>query len=195
MQSLNLIQEFELQRVKDFETIKEYLDKLLGIVNNVRLNDINFTNSKIVEKILVIEGKIYEASITTLENTKDLSKITLVEVINALQAQEQQRLIRQDRVTKGALQAKYSDSDKNKFFKKIQASSSSKTNVSQFQNKGKFLKRNFPLCQHCNKIGHPPFKCWKRPDSKHSKYNQMGYEASICITKFQKQDEDAQVAS
>ena len=34
----------------------------------------------------------YEASLTTLENTKDLSKITLVELINALQ----------DHVTEGA---------------------------------------------------------------------------------------------
>jgi len=74
----------------------------------------------------------YEASITTLENTKDLSKITLAELINALQAQEQRRLMRQDRVTEGALQAKYPDSDKKKFFKKNQVSNSSKTIVNQF---------------------------------------------------------------
>jgi hypothetical protein len=98
----------------------------------------------------------YEASITTLENTKDLSKITLAELINALQAQEQRRLMRQDRVTEGALQAKYPDSDK-----KNQVSNSSKTTVNQFPNKAKFLKRNFPPCQHCNKLGHPPFKSWK----------------------------------
>ena len=54
----------------------------------------------------------YETSITTLENTKDLSKINLTELINVLQAQEQQRLIREDHVTEGALQAEYPDSDK-----------------------------------------------------------------------------------
>jgi len=94
MQSLNLIREFELQRMKDFETIKEYSDKLLGIVNKVRLLGINFTDSRIVEKILVTMPKTYEASITTLENTKDLSKITLVELINVVQAQKQRRLMR-----------------------------------------------------------------------------------------------------
>jgi hypothetical protein len=130
-----------------------------------------------------------------LENTKDLSKITLAELINALQAQEQRRLMRQDRVTEGALQAKYPDSDKKKFFKKNQVSNSSKTIVNQFQNKGKFLKRNFPPCQHYNKLGHSPFKCWKRHDEKCSKCHQMGHEAIICRIKFQKQDGDAQVAS
>jgi hypothetical protein len=51
--------------------------------------------------------KRYKASITTLEDTKDLSKITLAKLLNALQAQEQQRLIRQDHITEGALPAKH----------------------------------------------------------------------------------------
>ena len=43
---------------------------------------------------MVIVPKKYEALITTLENTKDLLKITLAELLNSLQAQEQRRLIR-----------------------------------------------------------------------------------------------------
>jgi hypothetical protein len=120
MQSLNLIREFELQMMKDSETIKEYSDKLLGIVNKVRLLGTLFSDCRIVEKILVTVPERYEASITTLENTKDLSKITLAELINALQSQEQRRLMRQDQVPEEALQAKYSGSDKKKFFKKNQ---------------------------------------------------------------------------
>jgi hypothetical protein len=118
MQSLNLIREFELQRMKESRTIKEYSNRLLGIVNKVRLLGKSFTDSTIVEKILVTVPKKYEASITILENTKDLSKITLAERLNALQVQEQRRLMRQNRVTKGVYQAKYPDFDKKKFFKK-----------------------------------------------------------------------------
>ena len=33
MQVLNLIREFEMQKMKESETIKEYSDRLLGIVN------------------------------------------------------------------------------------------------------------------------------------------------------------------
>ena len=65
--------------MKESDTIKEYSDRLLGIVNRVRLLGKSFTNSRIVERILVTVPKKYEASITTLENTKDLSKITLAE--------------------------------------------------------------------------------------------------------------------
>jgi len=48
----------------------------------------------------------HEASRASLENEKDLSKITLAEVIHALQAQEQQRLKMQNHMVEGALPAK-----------------------------------------------------------------------------------------
>ncbi|XP_052193857.1 uncharacterized protein LOC127802191 [Diospyros lotus] len=88
MQILNLIREFELQRMRESESIKDYSDKLLGIANRVRLLGAEFKDSRIVEKILVSVPEKYEASITALENTKDLSKIALAELLNALQAQE-----------------------------------------------------------------------------------------------------------
>jgi len=39
--------------MKESETIKEYLDRLFGIVNSVRLLGKSFTYCRIVEKILV----------------------------------------------------------------------------------------------------------------------------------------------
>jgi len=96
MQVLNLMREFKLQKMKDYETIKEYSNKLLGIANKIRLLGKDFTDSKIAEKILVTVSERYEASIASLENTKDLSKITLAEVLHALQAQEQRRLMKED---------------------------------------------------------------------------------------------------
>ncbi|KAL5854004.1 hypothetical protein ACOSQ4_003806 [Xanthoceras sorbifolium] len=114
MQVLNLIREFELQRMKDSETIKDYSDRLLSIANKVRLLGSEFTDSRIVGKILVTVPERYKATITTLENTKDLSKISLAELLNSLQAQEQRRLMRQDTTTEGALAAKHQNVAKNK---------------------------------------------------------------------------------
>ena len=88
MQELNLIRDFELQKMKESKTIKEYSDKLLSISNKVRLLDFDLPNSSIVEKILVTVPEKFETTITTLDNTKDLSKITLAELLNALQVQK-----------------------------------------------------------------------------------------------------------
>ena len=84
MQVLNLIRDFELQKMKEIESIKGYSDRLLDIANWVRLLGSSLPNSKIVEKILVMMLKRFEASIIALENTKDLSMITLSELLNAL---------------------------------------------------------------------------------------------------------------
>ena len=58
MQVLNLIRDFELQKnegvkMEESETIKMYLDKLLGIANKIRLLGSDFSYSRIVEKLLV----------------------------------------------------------------------------------------------------------------------------------------------
>ncbi|XP_012487948.1 uncharacterized protein LOC105801161 [Gossypium raimondii] len=84
MKVLNLVRDFELQKMKKSESVR-----LLGS----ELND-----SRIVEKLLVTVPEKFEATITTLENTNDLSKIFLAELLNALQAQEQRRSMRQEGV-------------------------------------------------------------------------------------------------
>ncbi|XP_019259108.1 PREDICTED: uncharacterized protein LOC109237273 [Nicotiana attenuata] len=172
MKVLNLIREFELQKMKESETVKEYSDRLLGIVNKVRLPGTKFKDSRVVEKILVTVPEKYEISITTLENTKDLSKIILAKLLNTLQAQEQRRLMRQDGMVEGALTANH-----------------------KTQSKGNNTKKNYPPSQHCGKKGHPPFKCWKRPDAKCKICNQLGHEFVICKGKSQKHEADAQVAN
>ncbi|KAF2285896.1 hypothetical protein GH714_008762 [Hevea brasiliensis] len=114
IQVLNLIRDFELQKMKDSETIKEYSERLLNVANRVRLLGSEFKDSCIVEKILVAVPERFKATITTLENTKDLSNITLVELLNSLQAQKQRRVIREEGFIEEALQAKHEDGGKNK---------------------------------------------------------------------------------
>ncbi|XP_027060902.1 uncharacterized protein [Coffea arabica] len=93
MQVLNLIREFEMVKMKESETIKDYSDKLLGIVNKVRLLGKDFSDERIVQKILVTLPEKYESKISSLEESKDLSSISLAELVNALQALEQIRMI------------------------------------------------------------------------------------------------------
>ncbi|KAF3622012.1 putative indole-3-acetic acid-amido synthetase GH3.1-like [Capsicum annuum] len=93
--------------MKENETIKEYSDRLLNLENHIRLLGSTFNDSRIVEKILVIVPEKFEDTITTLENTKDLSKISLAGLLSAFQAQEKRRVMRQGGVVEGALPAKH----------------------------------------------------------------------------------------
>lgn len=53
MQLLNLIGDFELQKMKESKTIREYFEQLLCIANRVRLLSTEFNDSRIVEKMLL----------------------------------------------------------------------------------------------------------------------------------------------
>jgi len=125
---------------------------LLAIANKIKLLGSDFADSKIVEKSLVTLLEKYKASIASLENTKNLSRITFAEVIHAFQAQEQRRLMRDDHVVEGALLAK---SQANNY---KNHSTNSQNNANNYNNKNSEKKR-YPPCQHCDKMSHPSFRC------------------------------------
>ncbi|XP_052482490.1 uncharacterized protein LOC128036024 [Gossypium raimondii] len=114
MQVSDLVRDFELQKMKETETFKEYSERLLNIANKVNLLGSSLADLRIVEEILVPVPERFEVTITTLENTKDMSKITLAELLSALQVQEQRRVIRQERAVENALPVKHQDDGNNR---------------------------------------------------------------------------------
>ncbi|KAJ8643914.1 hypothetical protein MRB53_005662 [Persea americana] len=166
MQVLNLIKDFEMQRMKESETIKDYSDRLLDIVNKVRLLGTDFSDSRIVQKILVTVPEKFEATISSIENSKDVSSITLAELLNALQAQEQRRLMRQEGSVDGAFHV---TSQNNMRKKEKQSNSNNSSN-----------NTTVPPCPHCKKSNHPQKRCRWRTDIKCHKCGQLGHVERIC---------------
>ena len=60
-----------MQKMKETKNIKDYADKLLSIINKVRLLGKKFSDDRIVQKILVIMPKKYEFKISSLKESKD----------------------------------------------------------------------------------------------------------------------------
>jgi hypothetical protein len=173
MQVLNLIREFEMQKMKETENIKDYADRLLSIINKVRLLGKEFSDDRIVQKILVTMPEKYESKISSLEESKDLTSISLGELTNALQAQEQRRSMRLEESMQGAFQARtqYQEGGKDRRFIK-------KKKVQMYRNK----VETFPPCTYYKKTNHQPIKCWWRPDIKCRKCGQIGHVERICRT-------------
>ncbi|XP_019229463.1 PREDICTED: uncharacterized protein LOC109210495 [Nicotiana attenuata] len=175
---MNLIREFEMQRMKESETVKEYSDRLLSIVNKVRMLGKNLPDSRVVEKILV----------------------TLSEKLNALQAQEQRRLMREEGTVEGALQAKLQSNAGSRYKKgKGKKNHAGNNQVAANNGGGNNSSSNkgdkFPSCQHCRRKNHPHFKCWRKPDMRCRKCNKLGHAEIICKSKDNQQETEAQVAN
>ena len=62
------------------------MDKLLMLANKIRMLGEEFSDTREVEKILVTLLERFESKISSLAESRDLSIITLSELINALQA-------------------------------------------------------------------------------------------------------------
>ncbi|KAF7814525.1 Retrovirus-related Pol polyprotein from transposon TNT 1-94 [Senna tora] len=198
---LNLRREFELQKMKDSENVKEYVDRLLEIVNKLKLLGEEMPDSRVVEKILVTLPERFEAKISALEEIRDLTEITLAELLNALHAQEQRRQIREDGSVEGAMKAKLQLQDSKKNKKKKWKKNKSvlgvgTENYSPTSKSGAVgnKKTNYPPCQHCGRTNHPHFRCWSRPDVKCNKCNQMGHIEKICKNKNSQQVNEAKVS-
>jgi hypothetical protein len=160
-----------MQKMKETENIKDYADKLLSIINKVRLLGKEFSDDRIVQKILVIMPKKYEFKISSLKESKDLTNISLGELLHALRAQEQRRSMRLKESMQGAFQARaqYQEGGKDKRFNK-------KKRVQTYRNK----VETFPPYTYCKKTNHQSIKCWWIPDIKCKKYGQIGHVERIC---------------
>ncbi|KAL6325071.1 hypothetical protein AAG906_022279 [Vitis piasezkii] len=88
MRVMNLIREFEMKKMKESDVVKDYATQLLSIAYKVRLLGKEFSNEKILQKILVTLPEKYEATISSLENSKDLSTISLTDFLHSLEAVE-----------------------------------------------------------------------------------------------------------
>ena len=104
MQVLNLKRDFESLTMQENETITKYSDIIALIVNKIRSLGEEFPKARIVEKVLVTLFVRFGSKISSLEESRDLSQISLAELMNELQAQEQRRALRQENVTEGAFQ-------------------------------------------------------------------------------------------
>ncbi|XP_031127658.1 uncharacterized protein LOC116029757 [Ipomoea triloba] len=144
MQVLNLKREFEMQKMKERESLKDYSERLKKVVNKIRLLGEELPDDRVVEKILVTLPERFESKISSLEESRDLSEISLADLLHALEAQEQRRTYRNESNIEGAFEA---------------------NEVSQIQPKGKNQQQpwkkkgsqnganrgKFPPCQHCKK--------------------------------------------
>ncbi|XP_010658657.1 retrovirus-related Pol polyprotein from transposon RE1 [Vitis vinifera] len=117
--------------------------------------------------------------------------------IKGMKAQEQWMVMRQEATVDEALPAKHEDGWRNKKKKnrKHQQANGEAAVHRSNKNKAGSSKGKYPPCKHCDRTSHSPFKCWKRPDAKCNKCNQLGHEAIICKNQNQQQDTDAQIAN
>ncbi|KAG8473238.1 hypothetical protein CXB51_035235 [Gossypium anomalum] len=173
-QLINLRRDFENLKMRESETIKQYSDRIMAIVNNIRLFGDDFSESRVVEKVITTLPEKFESKISSLEDSRDLSAISLSELVNSLYALEQRRANSQEEHPEGAFQAKAKEG----------SSSSQKRKKPWVDRREKSRrdagKNRFPPCIHCKKTSHLEKNCWHRLDVQCKSCKQLGHIERVC---------------
>lgn len=76
--------------------MKDFTDRLLKVVNQIRVLGEELLDTRVVKMVLVSLPERFETKISSVEKSRCLGEISLSELINALQAAEQRRAFRQE---------------------------------------------------------------------------------------------------
>ncbi|CAL1379995.1 unnamed protein product [Linum trigynum] len=87
---INLLkQDFEYFVMKPEETIKEMHDRFTTIVNNLRNLGVEYGSGDLVRKVLWALPKLWMPKVTAIEESKDLTTLSLDELMGSLITQEE----------------------------------------------------------------------------------------------------------
>ena len=83
-----LRKEFQNLKMIESEKIDEYCTRVMNIVNEMRNHSDTISGQQIVENILISVTEKYEYIVAITEETKDLSKLSIKELVGSFRARE-----------------------------------------------------------------------------------------------------------
>ncbi|CAN1247340.1 hypothetical protein LINGRAPRIM_LOCUS3449, partial [Linum grandiflorum] len=85
----NLWRQFDNLAMKEGESIKDFHSRVAEIVNQIKVTGATIDEKKIVERILRSLTPKFEHVVAVIEETKDLAKLSMTELMGSLVAHEQ----------------------------------------------------------------------------------------------------------
>jgi gag-polypeptide of LTR copia-type len=81
--------ELESMKMKESESVSDYIKRVQAVVNQLIRNDEALTDARVMEKILRSLIDNFENVVCAIEESKDLAKLTVDELADSLEAHEQ----------------------------------------------------------------------------------------------------------
>ncbi|KAG7640275.1 Zinc finger CCHC-type superfamily [Arabidopsis suecica] len=97
-----LRREYENLKMEEGETINDFTTKLINLSNQLRVHGEEKSDYQVVQKILISVPQQFDSIVGVLKQTKDLSTLSVTELIGTLKAHERRLNLREDRINEGA---------------------------------------------------------------------------------------------
>ncbi|XP_031264142.1 uncharacterized protein LOC116122435 [Pistacia vera] len=76
MQALNLRREFEMLKIQETKNVKEYVDRLINVVNKIKLPSEELTDHRIVERVCKNKGNQQDQQAQAVESSQQTQEST-----------------------------------------------------------------------------------------------------------------------
>lgn len=157
----SLRRELENMKMKDSETIKEYYSRLRELVNQLRANGEDIVDKRVVEKILISLPEKYDPIVTTMEETKDISTLSVTELVGSLEAYEKRLSRREGDSIESAFKSKLKTWSQKSKLREGSRNEKYKAKEDGVEENGR-RKSKYPPCRICKKSSHLEKDCWFR---------------------------------
>ena len=112
--------------MKDGESVKDYSSKVMEVVNQMKIYGDTILDQRIVQKVLVSLTKYLDTIVSIIEESRDLSSLSVTELFGSLLAHETKFNKRAEGLIEGAFQTRLQvksskqkgGKGKDKYFKK-----------------------------------------------------------------------------
>jgi transposase InsO family protein len=102
----SLKRDYENERMKENESLNEYFNRLSELVNQMKSHGDTIEDRRIVDKILISLTARFDPMVAVIEETKDLSTMTVQGLMGSLRSYEQRLLRRGEKSVESAFQSK-----------------------------------------------------------------------------------------
>ncbi|KAK4386674.1 Retrovirus-related Pol polyprotein from transposon TNT 1-94 [Sesamum angolense] len=168
-----LRRDFENMKMKDSERIDEYYTKVHELVNQLKAYGEDIPEKRVVEKLLISVTEKYDPIVTTIEETKDITTLTVTELVGSLEAYEKRRSRREENSLENAFQSKLN-----------MRSHNSKRKEENFKSTmGDKKKQNMRPCRICKRTNHLEKDCYFRGKPQCRNCKRFGHMEKDCRLK------------
>ncbi|KAK9740495.1 hypothetical protein RND81_03G039800 [Saponaria officinalis] len=149
-----LRKDFENLKMGENKDIETYTLRVMEIVNQMKIYGEDITETRIVQKILVTLTKRFDMIVIVIEESRDLSKRTMTELVGSLLAHDQ-KFKNKESSSEDAFQSMHKSKRPDSKWWKNKSDDGGRYNKQMSQSKGKF-----PPCGICGKNNHEEKNCY-----------------------------------
>lgn len=199
-----LRRDFENLKMNEKESLGEFNSRFIELTNQMKTYGEEISDQRMIEKILICLPERFNAIVAVIEQTKDISQMSIHELMGSLKSFEERLSRQSEKPIESAFQTKMNMSTKNdgesslsgekkyrggNFGRGRGRGRNSRGRGRGFYERNQNKTENEKKCSHCGRSSHEYKDCWFKDKPKCHKCGRFGHLQKECYSNTQPQNQ------